>query len=111
MHGGSVAIYSGNMDTIEALKGEFDLPMIAYTPYAIFSNSIPVFDINFFSPNDDTKGNIDLGQGEVEIEYEKESSAAILQSTISKWYFVLRNIALLGLIIVLMYIGIRIVIG
>ena len=111
MHGGGVAIYSGNMDTIEALKGEFDLPMIAYTPYAIFSNSIPVFDINFFSPNDDTEGNVDLGQGEVEIEYKTESSAAILQSTISKWYFILKNIALLGLMSVLIYIGIRIVIG
>ena len=37
-------------DLIEGLKGEFDLPTILYTPYMIFSNQIPLFDINFFSP-------------------------------------------------------------
>ena len=85
--------------------------MIAYTPYAIFSNSIPIFDINFFSPNNETQGNADFGQGETEIEFASESSAAILQSTISSWYKVLRSIAIVGLMSVLIYIGIRIIIG
>lgn len=77
----------------EIFEGEFDLPMIAYTPYAIFSNTIPVFDINFFSPNYET------------------SSASILQSTVSSWYKTLRNVAIVGLMLVLLYIGIRIVIS
>lgn len=47
--GGCYAIKVGN----EKLKGEFDLPMIMYTPEAIFSNRIPLFNINFFNPVDD----------------------------------------------------------
>ena len=42
---------------------------------------------------------------------EKKSSAAELQSTVSYWYNVLRNIAIIGLLSVLVYIGIRIVIA
>ena len=111
MAGGVASVVWGVDDTVEALTGEYDLPMIAYTPYAIFSNSIPVFDINFFSPNTETEGNVDFGQGETEIQYASESSAAILKPTISSWYVALRNIALVGLLSVLIYIGIRIIIG
>lgn len=39
------------------------------------------------------------------------STAAQLQSVIAEWYFILRNLALLVLMIVLIYSGIRIVIG
>lgn len=109
--GGVVSVVWGIDDTVNALTGEFDLPMIAYTPYAIFSNSIPIFDINFFSPNTDTKGTVDFGQGETEVQYASKSSASILQSTISSWYIILRNIAIVGLMCVLIYIGIRIIIG
>lgn len=111
MDGGVASVVWGVDDTVEALTGEYDLPMIAYTPYAIFSNSIPVFDINFFSPDTDTEGNVDFGQGETEIQYASESSAAILQPTIASWYITLRNIAIVGLMSVLIYIGIRIIIG
>ena len=38
---------------VSGIKGEYDLPMIAYTPERIFSNSIPLFDINFFEPKDE----------------------------------------------------------
>jgi len=44
-------------------------------------------------------------------EVERKSSADVLQETISKWYFILRNLALLVLMLVLIYSGIRIVIG
>lgn len=33
------------------LSGEFDIPMIQYTPYTIFSGQIPALDINFIEPN------------------------------------------------------------
>lgn len=111
MLGGTASVVWGVDDTVEALKGEFDLPMIAYTPFAIFSNTIPVFDINFFKPNDVTEGTLDFGQGDTQIQYASESSAAILQSTIATWYVALRNIALVGLLSVLVYIGIRILTG
>ena len=111
MLGGVASVAWGVDDTVEALTGEFDLPMISYTPFAIFSNTIPIFDINFFSPNTTTTGNIDLGQGESEITYASESSASILQATVATWYVTLRTIAVVGLLSVLVYIGIRILIG
>ena len=43
--------------------------------------------------------------------YESQSSAEILQRTISYWYNTLRNIAIVGMLSVLVYIGIRIVIS
>ena len=41
----------------------------------------------------------------------KGNSAAALQGIIAKWYVALRNIALVGLLVVLIYIGIRILIS
>lgn len=41
----------------------------------------------------------------------RESSAKILQSTVSYWYNILRNISIIGLLSVLVYIGIRIVLS
>lgn len=40
-----------------------------------------------------------------------ESTAKKLQGVISQWYFILRNFALLALMVILIYIGIRIVLG
>ncbi len=102
---------------------------IIYSPAAIFSNKVPSLDVNFITPhikNDQlTAENIGkledegytLGQKE-KIEQAaaggleaQGNSAAILSKTISKWYVAIRNIALTGLLIVLVYIGIRIVIS
>lgn len=44
-------------DLIDDLKGEFELPTIVYTPYTIFSNKIPLFDINFFNPMESVDDN------------------------------------------------------
>ena len=107
---GTASVVWGIDDTVEALSGEFDLPMIAYTPFAIFSNSIPIFDINFFSPKTETSGNVDMGEENAQIEYTSESSAKILQPTVASWYLALRNIAFVALLSILLYIGIRIVI-
>ena len=46
-----------------------------------------------------------------EVSKEYKSSAAILQSSIATWYNVLRRIALVGLLSVLVYVGIRMVIS
>ena len=48
--GGTILAVSGTSNLIESLSGKFDLPQIRYTPYEIFSNQIPVFDINFINP-------------------------------------------------------------
>ena len=66
MFGGLVVTSAGvgaafSLDSfIDDLKGEFELPTIVYTPYMIFSNKIPLFDINFFNPMDDINENITL---------------------------------------------------
>ena len=213
---GSIAVN----DMADKLSGEFDIPMIGYTPYAIFSNSIPALDINFIKPmkNIDEKVNeqieeervaVDirssLGLGTVTTEegtvannnsggitedqmqkfrkkygfnennlsgtkveqsvstgsawseykytwtynekkyevivgfaptggtvsldpyiirdmneiitndtydtYTYESSARVLQPIVSSWYYTLRNLALVGLLSILVYIGIRIVLS
>ena len=38
---------------LDDLSGNFDIPIIQYTPYAIFSGQIPALDINFINPNPD----------------------------------------------------------
>lgn len=37
-------------DAVLCFKGPFDIVQIEYTPFAIFSNRVPMFDINFFNP-------------------------------------------------------------
>ena len=109
---GAVVVNNGEKHAIAELTGKFDLPMIAYTPFAIFSNTIPVFDINFFSPNKNTEGTLDLGQNsDAQVEFVSESSASILQTTIASGYTTLRLLAIIGLMTVLVYIGIHILIG
>lgn len=46
--------YKAGETWIDQMQGKYDLPMIMYTPERIFSNEIPLFDINFFTPPDDT---------------------------------------------------------
>ena len=70
---------------------------IKYSPGVIFSGKVASLDVNFFDPGQDYEG--------------KVSSAAILQPIVATWYKVLRAIALVGLLSVLVYIGIRILIS
>lgn len=51
--GGTVGIIFGAVEVMEAIacfEGKFDIVQIEYTPFAIFSNKVPMFDINFFNP-------------------------------------------------------------
>lgn len=105
-------------DSIDTPKGKL------YSPYEIFSNKVPLFDVNFFSDKKYTykksvitgiipseEGN---GGGKIVTEdelVEVESASGVLQKTVSTWYIALRNIALVILLSVLLYIGIRIVIS
>ena len=83
----------------------FYLPIYAISPEEIFQNKIGVLDVNFFNPN--PYGEIELANGAV-VE-EQTSTASALQATISSWYLTLRNFAMVVLLVVLLYIGIRIV--
>lgn len=79
----------------------YQVPVIEYTPEEIFSNKVPYLDINFINPKLTKQTS----------EYKVDGTAAILQETISGWYIALRNLAIVGLLCVLVYVGIRIIIS
>lgn len=78
-----------------------EIPTMVVTPSAIFEGKIAALNGNFFNVSD------------VENQYggEERSTAVALRETIGGWYIILRNIAIVGLLSVLVYIGIRIVIS
>ncbi len=114
---GALTGVGASMITKSMIPDDFYLPMFNISPQEIFANRIPLLDVNFISPNQyiyysyDDEGNLVESpaldsQGE-----EYVSIAQELQPTISKWYSALRNMVLIGLMVVLLYIGIRIVIS
>lgn len=94
-----------NVDDLDLGKNTdgntYQVPVIKYTPEEIFSNKVPYLDINFINPK----------LTEQTSEYKVNGTAAILQSTISGWYIALRNLSIVGLLCVLVYVGIRIIIS
>ena len=90
----------------EAIPIEWDsnlyhLPTMILTPAAIFEGKVAALNGNFFDSDD----------AENEIGGTKMSTVSQLKSTVSGWYITLRNIAVVGLLSVLIYIGIRIIIS
>lgn len=79
---------------------DYGVPIIKYTPEAIFGNEVPALDVNFINPRD--WGNQDQNE---------HSVTQDLHETIANWYVALRNLALVALLSVLLYVGIRIVIS
>ena len=86
---------------------DFYLPLYAISPAEIFSGFIPALDINFIDP-EPAETTVTQTDGTTTTIY---NSAGVLSPQISKWYVALRNLVLVGLMIVLLYIGIRIVIS
>lgn len=78
------------------LSNDFHIPVSTYSPEQIFSGDVPQLDINFISPNEYETGT---------------SSAATLQPIIAQWYVALRNLAVVGLLSVLVYVGIRMILS
>ena len=109
------AVYFYNADFF---KNDLHLSIATVTVDKIFSNEIPLFDVDFFNPKGEE---ITLSDGSKSIgkkvklkngkEVEVESTAYKLQKTISDWYNTLRYIALVVMLSVLVYIGIRITIS
>ncbi len=71
-----------------------------YSPEKIFAGLIPALDINFVDPKD--WGTDDMNERSITI---------ALHETIATWYVSLRNLCLVALMLVLVYVGIRIVIS
>lgn len=83
------------------VSDKYHIPVATYSPEQIFAGTVPGLDINFINSNKYTNS-----AGE-----EVESSASKLQPTIATWYVAIRNLAVVGLLSVLAYIGIRIIVS
>ena len=75
----------------------FSMPLFKVTPEEIFSDEVPAFHANFINPREYSDND--------------RNSAVILAPTIGKWYVAIRNIVLVALMVVLLYVGIRILIS
>ena len=83
---------------------DYDGPvaLVKYSVANIVSNQIPAFDVNFFK----TKSN------KTEAEKNgKKSTAEELRKVVQKWYYAFRNIGIVALLSVLLYLGIKIVLS
>ena len=90
---------------------EFKIPNMLYSPENIFANNIAVLDINFLNPNQYQSVVVE-GKNEQQAEKMAQSAAGgELQEVIASWYKAFRNIAIVGLLSVLVYLGIRILIS
>ena len=88
------------------------LPVFNYSPEEIFQGKILLFNVDFFGDpikiSQDSEGNwyYTNDKGEKVIT-SRQNIAEDLSGVISKWYVGIRNIALVTMMIVLLYIGIR----
>lgn len=95
---------------IKVLKEEgvvpkkLDIPMYLVTPEMIFADQVPFLNANIINPKKypnykDADGNV------------KDTPAMKFKSIVSTWYVALRNLAIIIMLSVLLYIGIRIIIS
>ena len=85
----------------------WQVPNILYSPEAIFSNRVAALDVNFLNPNEYTS----VQDNNQKADKASESSATFLRETISSWYVGFRNIAIVALLTVLVFLGIKMVLG
>lgn len=93
---------------------EIVLPLYSISPEEIFSNDLVIFDVDFFNPEHEKILKDENGDTIYDKEGNKivlESTSSKLKKTVSNWYVVLRDIAIVALLSILVYIGIRIVIS
>ena len=92
--------------------GVYKVPNMLYSPENIFANKIAALDINFLQAN--TFQSIYVtgdSKFENDASNKSQSAATALKDTIASWYRAFRNIAIVGLLSVLIYLGIRIIIS
>ena len=78
-------------------------PNIKLSPEEMFANKVPALDINFISPSQTQK--------EAQGETNNLHVAVVLRDTIRGWYNALKLIAIIGLLSVLIYLGIRLMLS
>ena len=92
--------------TVDNLENNFKIPNMLYSPETIFGNRIAALDVNFLRANTYTSIS-----GSEEAQEQAQSSASSISKVIAKWYKGFRNLAIVGLLSVLVYLGIRILIS
>ena len=105
--------------TAKALPDDWFFPVYKISPQEIFADQIPALHINFINPKtyDEEDGVKTSDSGKLEYTKKDEHSAPVFNSAkvlapqIAKWYTAIRNMVLVGLMVVLLYIGIRIVLS
>lgn len=95
----------------------YKIPNMLYCPENIFANNIAALDVNFLDPNtytsiipgDDQADGMSTSAVEKKDEDNRDSKS--LREIIASWYKSFRNIAIVALLSVLVYLGIRIIIS
>ena len=97
------------------------LPAYSISPEEIFQGKIMLFNVDFFGEGKEIKAKDEDNDGIIEYYYYEDEGKEVITSpqdlgqelsgTISKWYVSLRNIGLVMMMIVLLYIGIRILLS
>lgn len=89
-------IWTGDDDKI-------DYPDIVISPEAIFSNQIEILNIDFINP---------ITNKDYKVSSDKTTKAlSSLRSVIASWYVAIRNLALVAMLSILVYVGIKIIIS
>ena len=103
---GSVLVAINEKGLSGGILGNWEVPNMMYSPEMIFSNQVAALDANFIHPNE-----YNSITDSDEAKREAVSLAKTVGPTIANWYRAFRNLSIVGLLTVLVYIGIRIVIG
>lgn len=94
-----------NKTLITGNTQDYYIPTATYSPEQIFSGNVAGLNVNFFNPGEEK--NVELINGKT-VDF---NSATTLQGTIASWYVALRNLTVVVLLSVLVYVGIRIIIS
>lgn len=113
--GSNMVVYveDSSIDSEAILAGSstWEVPNLLYCPENIFGNNIAMLDVNFLNPNEYQSVLVSDDRGTQNADVKSESVATTLKSTISGWYKSFRNIAVVALLSILVYLGIRILIS
>ncbi len=85
-------------------QSEFSYPILQISPEVIFANKVQLLDANFISSQT-------TDSSKYLIEAKNTAPISTLRKIVASWYVTLRTIAVVGLLSVLIYIGIRIIIS
>ena len=106
-----IAIPLATTVSADMLASEFYLPMYEITPYEIFANRIPLFDIDFFDKHEINGAGLTAEQYNNLVEQREKNTAYQIKNIVAAWYTRLRTVAIVGLLSVLIYLGIRMLIS